>query len=172
MILSAHQLHYLPWLRYFHKIAKSDVFVVMDNIQFNKNGWQNRNKIKCSTGWMYLTIPIYNKFQQNLDEVKIDNTQNWRDKHLKALLNNYGKAKYFKEYKSFFEKIYSTHWDSLNDLNYEMFYFYLKTLRIKTKIVKASDLNTGARIQKGWLISARRLAQIHIIPELMPWRFI
>ncbi|MBU1727284.1 MAG: WbqC family protein [Candidatus Omnitrophica bacterium] len=141
MILSAHQLHYLPWLRYFHKIAESDVFVVMDNIQFNKNGWQNRNKIKCSSGWMYLTIPIYNKFQQRIDEVKIDNTQNWRSKHWNALLCNYSKAPYFKEYKSFFEGVFSKDWDSLNDINYEMFYFYLDVLGIKTKIVKASDLN-------------------------------
>lgn len=90
MTLAAHQLHYLPWLRYFHKIALSDCFVVMDNIQFNKNGWQNRNKIKCAQGWMYLTIPIFNKFQQNLDEVRIDNTQDWRRKHWQALVHNYG----------------------------------------------------------------------------------
>ena len=50
MILAAHQLHYLPWLRYFHKIASVDTFVVLDNIQFNKNGWQNRNKIKGPAG--------------------------------------------------------------------------------------------------------------------------
>jgi len=140
MILSAHQLHYLPWLRYFHKIAESDVFVVMDNIQFNKNGWQNRNKIKCANGWMYLTVPIYNKFQQRIDEVKIDNNQNWRAKHWNALVCNYSKAPYFKEYKDFFEKIYLREWVDLNQINYEMFYFYLDVLGIKTKIVKASDL--------------------------------
>jgi hypothetical protein len=140
MILSAHQLHYLPWLRYFHKIANSDVFVVMDNIQFNKNGWQNRNKIKNSGSWMYLTIPILQKFQQRIDEVKIDNTQNWRKKHWGSLTHNYAKSPYFNEYKNFFEKIYQREWRFLNDVNYEMLYFFLKALGIKTKIVKASDL--------------------------------
>jgi len=140
MILSAHQLHYIPWLRYFHKIYHSDCFVVMDNIQFNKNGWQNRNKIKTANGWAYLTIPIYQRLAQNIDEVKIDNTQTWRQKHWNALQCNYAKAPYFKDYKSFFEQIYAKEWASLNDINYEMFYFYLEALGIKTKIVKASDL--------------------------------
>ncbi len=48
MLVGIHQPHYLPWLRYFEKIARSDVFVVLDNIQFAKNGWQNRNKIKTA----------------------------------------------------------------------------------------------------------------------------
>ena len=47
MLVGIHQLHYLPWLRYFDKIARSDVFIVLDDIQFNKSGWQNRNKIKA-----------------------------------------------------------------------------------------------------------------------------
>jgi len=140
MILSAHQLHYLPWLRYFHKIALSDVFVVMDNIQFNKNGWQNRNKIKCAQGWMYLTIPILQKFQQRIDEVKIEMTQNWRQKHWNSIVLNYGKARYFNEHKVFFEKIYQTEWATLNDINYEMLRYYLQALGIKTKIIKSSEL--------------------------------
>lgn len=140
MILSAHQPHYLGWLRYFHKIAHSDIFVVMDNIQFNKNGWQNRNKIKSADGWMYLTIPVYNKYQQRLDEVKIDNTQDWRQKHWNSLVYNYGKTRHFNDYKSFFEKIYQKDWLSLNDINYEMLCFFLGALDIKTKIVKSSDL--------------------------------
>jgi hypothetical protein len=141
MILSAHQLHYLPWLRYFHKIALSDVFVVMDNIQFNKNGWQNRNKIKHANGWMYLTVPVLHKFQQRIDEVKIDVSQKWRQKHWGALTLNYGKARFFNEYKPFFEGIYQQKWENLNAINYEMLEFYLRSLNIQTRIVKSSDLN-------------------------------
>jgi hypothetical protein len=113
----------------------------MDNIQYNKNGWQNRNKIKNPQGWIYLTIPIFNKYQQRIDEVKIDNTQHWRQKHWNSLLLNYSKAKYFNDYKDYFEKIYQRDWVYLNEINYEMLHFFLKVLGIKTKIVKASDLN-------------------------------
>ena len=48
MRVGIHQLHYLPWLRYFEKIQSCDVFVVLDDIQFNKNGWQNRNRVKTA----------------------------------------------------------------------------------------------------------------------------
>ena len=50
MLAAIHQLHFLPWLRYFDKIARADLFVVLDNIQYNKNGWQNRNRIKTAAG--------------------------------------------------------------------------------------------------------------------------
>jgi hypothetical protein len=140
MVVGIHQLHYLPWLRYFHKIASCDIFVALDNIQFNKNGWQNRNKIKNPRGWVYLTVPVIQRFQQNLEDVKIDNNTRWRDIHRNALNTNYGKSGYFKEYKNFFEEIYKKEWDYLNVLTYEMLLFFVQALGIKTKIIRSSEL--------------------------------
>jgi hypothetical protein len=141
MILAAHQLHYLPWLRYFHKIALCDTFVVLDNIQFNKNGWQNRNKIKTPKGWGYLSVPVLHKNEQLLNEVRIDNHQPWPRKHWGSLSGSYSKAPFFKEHADFLKKIYETPWERLNDLNYEMFFYFLKALGIKAKIVKSSEMN-------------------------------
>ena len=140
MILGAHQLHYLPWLRYFHKIAHCDTFVVLDNIQFNKNGWQNRNKIKTAQGASLLTVPIHHKFQQQLNEVEMDQTQPWQKKHWRAIEFNYQKAPHFKEHESFFRGVYEKSWGRLNDLNYEIFFYLVKALGIKTKIIRSSDL--------------------------------
>lgn len=140
MIVACHQLHYLPWLRYFHKIANADIFVVLDNIQFNKNGWQNRNKIKNANGWMYLTVPIIHKYQQKIDEVMINNNKNWGKKHWHALKTNYSKAKYFNMHAEFFYKIYEKHWTKLADINYEILFYLLKSLKIDTKIIKSSEL--------------------------------
>ncbi len=140
MILGAHQLHYLPWLRYFHKIAHCDTFVVLDNIQFNKNGWQNRNKIKTAQGAALLTVPVHHKFQQQLNEVGIDKNQPWQKKHWRAVEINYQKASYFKEHESFFRGVYEKSWDRLNDLNYEIFFYLVKAFGIKTKIIRSSDL--------------------------------
>ena len=64
MLVGIHQLHYLPWLRYIEKVATSDVFIVLDNIQYSKNGWQNRNKIKSDRGELILTVPILAKSAQ------------------------------------------------------------------------------------------------------------
>lgn len=141
MILAAHQLHYLPWLRYFHKLASAETFVVLDNIQFNKNGWQNRNKIKTSSGGSLLTVPVRQKFQQRLDEVQIDSRQTWQRKHWRALESNYRKSPYFKDHESFFRRIYSQSWERLNDLNYEIFIYLLKALGIQTRILRSSELS-------------------------------
>ncbi|MDP8263812.1 MAG: WbqC family protein [Candidatus Ancaeobacter aquaticus] len=143
MILGIHQLHYIPWLRYFHKIALSDTFVVLDDIQFNKNGWQNRNKIKSSTGELILTIPIYNKFQQNLDEVHIDNKSNWRKKHWNTICMNYNKAPYFSKYEGSLKSLYDREWVMLNDINYTMLHYFLKELQIDTRLLLSSELNIG-----------------------------
>lgn len=140
MILAAHQLHFLPWLRYFHKVVSCDLFVVADNVQFNKNGWQNRNKIKTDKGWSYLTVPVCHKRAQLLSEVKIENQQPWRRKHWGSLTNYYKKAPYLKTHEAFFRKVYETDWESLNDLNYEILFYLVKVLGIQTKIIRSSDL--------------------------------
>ena len=141
MILAAHQLHYLPWLRYFHKLASADTFVVLDNIQFNKNGWQNRNKIKTPQGESILTVPVLHKFQQLLSEVQIDHKQPWRRKHWGALETHYRRAPHFKNHEVFFKRLYETSWETLNDLNYEILFYLLKTLGVQTRVVRSSELS-------------------------------
>ncbi|HXV27731.1 MAG TPA: WbqC family protein [bacterium] len=140
MILAAHQLHYLPWLRYFHKIASADTFVVLDDIQFNKNGWQNRNKIKTQQGEFLLTIPVLHSFQQLLSEVAIDKKISWQKKHWGTISNAYRKASCFKDHDVFFRQIYEKEWAKLNELNNEMLTYFVKFLGIRTKIVRSSEL--------------------------------
>lgn len=142
MRAAIHQLHYLPWLRYIHKIAVSDVFIVLDNIQFNKNGFQNRNSIKSPQGRQVLTVPVLHQFAQNLEEVCIDNKQNWQRKHWGSLQNNYRKAPYFADHAPFFREVYEVRsWEKLNDLNRFMLEYFLKALGVKTRIVYGSALN-------------------------------
>jgi len=140
MLVAIHQLHYLPWLRYLDKIHRSDVFVVLDDIQFNKNGWQNRNKLKTSSGPVTLTVPVRAKAQQKLNETYIHNEVDWRKKHWRTLEQNYRNAIYFDDYADFFEETYSRPWERLNDLNRHMLAFYLQALGIATSIVYSSDL--------------------------------
>src|ERR1043165_5905453 len=108
MIVAIHQPHYLPWLRYFEKIARSDVFVLLDDVQYEKNGFQNRNKIKTGQGWAYLTVPVKKPLLVPINEVLIDNTSGWQDKHLRAIELNYGKAPYFKQHQEALTALYTT----------------------------------------------------------------
>ena len=95
MLVGIHQLHYLPWLRYMEKIARCDVFVVLDNIQYNKNGWQNRNGIKTAQGETSLTVPVLAKAGQRLDEVSIQNSGAGGKKYWRTIEQSYRKAPHF-----------------------------------------------------------------------------
>ncbi len=141
MIVSIHQPQYLPWLGYFDKIEQSDVFVFLDNVQFKKNEWQNRNRIKTSDGWQWLSVPVIHSFTQKISEVEINNTVQWGRKHLNALVTHYSKTLYFKEHVSFFEQAYTQEWTCLADINIHLIQYLAKALGLlDKKFVIASEL--------------------------------
>lgn len=141
MLVGIHQLHYLPWLRYMEKIARCDAFIVLDNIQFNKNGWQNRNRIKSSQGAQLMTVPVFAKDRQRLDEVKVDSSRNWQQKHWRSIEQAYAKAPFYEMYSPFLKETYAREWDTLNAVNRYMLDGYIEHLGIDTKIHYASDLD-------------------------------
>lgn len=130
MIVSIHQPQYLPWLGYFSKIDRSDTFIFLDNVQFKKNEWQNRNRIRTAEGWQWLTVPVLHKFLQKISEVEINNTVQWNKKHLNALVTNYSKAPFFKEYIGFFEQTYAQDWKYLVDINIHIIQNLVKLMGI------------------------------------------
>jgi hypothetical protein len=140
MLITIHQPQYLPWLGYLDKIDKADVFVILDNVQFKKNEWQNRNRIKTAQGHQWITVPVLYRFPEKINEVRINNKANWGRKHLQALITNYSKSTYFDNYRSFFEDIFSRSWDRLVDINIEIIRFLISALDLNTKLVIASDL--------------------------------
>ncbi|MBF0217612.1 MAG: WbqC family protein [Candidatus Omnitrophica bacterium] len=139
VIVAIHQPQYLPWLGYIEKIKRSDVFILLDDVQFKKNEWQNRNRIRTSQGWQWLTVPILHNFGQSINEVVINNKISWRKDHLKALELNYKKAPYFDMYIGFFEGLYSSPWENLAELNIFIVRELARTLGIATKIVRSSE---------------------------------
>ncbi len=131
MILAVHQPQYLPWLGYFDKMDRADVFCVLDDVQYKKNEWQNRNRIKTAQGWQWLTVPVHYRFPQKISDVTIDNRKNWRQKHLRAIAVNYGRAKYFNDYIGFFEQVYAQSRDYLADLNFHLIVALRRLLGMK-----------------------------------------
>jgi len=143
MIVSIHQPQYIPWLGYFDKIASSDVFVFLDNVQFKKNEWQNRNRIKTVEAWQWLTVPVIHRYTQKICEVKINNTIQWGKKHYNALVTNYSKTPFFKDYLPFLEKTYAQDWKHLADINIHFIRFLVEALGLsETKFTLASDYET------------------------------
>jgi len=117
MILAVHQPQYLPWLGYFDKFDRADVFCFLDNVQYKKNEWQNRNRIKSAEGWQWLTVPVSYRFPQKIIEVSINNTINWRRKHLQALITNYGKSLHFNRIMEDLGGVYEMERHSVSELN-------------------------------------------------------
>lgn len=147
MIVAIHQPNYLPWLGVFSKIACSDIFVLLDNVQFEKNGYQNRVKIKTQAGGTWLTIPVNTagKLFQNINEVEVDRTSKWCEKHWKTLLQNYGKSAYWKKYAPALAEFYEGDRAKLAELNEALMKFVCGELGITTPFVRGSDLNVEGK---------------------------
>jgi len=149
MRVSINQPAYLPWLGYFDRIAISDVHVVLDQVQFEKNSMTNRNKIRTRNGSSWLTVPVKTKGRfgdLSIYNLEIDTSSNWRDKHWKAICQNYSKSPYFGRYSSDLEKIYAREWTHLLKLTKELNHFFLETaLQISTPLTYASNLQVEAK---------------------------
>ena len=143
------QPQYLPYIGFFHKLMHSDVCVILDDVEYSKNDLFNRNKIKTSQEWCWLTVPVKANMKQLIKDVKINNSSNWKKKHSMAIQSNYQKAAFFNTYWDFFEKYYSKEWDTLTELNMESLKYLAKVLDIPIKFVMSSELNiTTSKTQR------------------------
>lgn len=145
MIVAIQQPEHLPWLGFFDKMSRCDIFVLLDNVQFKKRYFENRNKIRTKDGWHWVTVPVISKgrYTQLINQVEVDNTSHWMKKCWDSISLNYKKAPYFDRYKAFFEGIYVREWAMLVDLNVEIIKIIASILGIKTELIFASDLTTG-----------------------------
>jgi WbqC-like protein family len=141
LIVAVHQPQYLPWLGYFDKIRRADVFCYLNDVQYKKNEWQNRNRIKTARGWQWITVPVRYRFPQKINEVRIDSTVEWKKKHLQALITNYSRAPYFKRVMSVLEETFSKEWRFISELNVHLIESLKNLLNLqKKKSLLSSDL--------------------------------
>lgn len=111
------QSNYIPWKGYFDLVHDADEFIFYDDVQFTKNDWRNRNKVKTPHGLEWITVPVNAGSNRLIYDVAIHNTF-WQRKHFKTLQNHYGKSPYFPRYDCFLEDIYLERtWDNLSELN-------------------------------------------------------
>jgi hypothetical protein len=122
MIVSIMQPAYLPWLGYFDRIARSDLHIVLDDVNLDGNSktkFANRNKVRTPDSWSWLTVPLQSKGKHGelfLDQVEIATDAPWRQKHLGALTGNYSRTAHFAGHRAFFSGIYGRDWNRLIDL--------------------------------------------------------
>lgn len=142
MKIAVLQPNYLPWKGYFDLIASSDVCVILDNVQYTKNDWRNRNVIKSSVGLTWLTVPIStkNRFgQQILDAEILGN--GWQTKHARSLEVNYRRAQHFDEVYPLICSAYDGKVGRLVDLNQDLLQHVCAYVGIETPFIRASELS-------------------------------
>lgn len=140
MLVGIHQPHYLPWLRYFEKVARCDFFILLDDVSFTRNGWQNRNRIKTGQGAHILTVPVKQKLGMPINEVLVSQQEPWARKHWMTLRQSYAEAPHFADFGSDLESFYATPWPRLVDLNRAMFKHHLEALGLKVGWTLSSEL--------------------------------
>jgi len=154
MKVAISQPTYLPWLGYFDQIDYVDKFVFLDNVQFEKRSWQQRNRIKGPNGLILLTVPVMVKgrFNQLIYDTLISDVQHWY-KHLGAIESNYRRAPFFEKYWRDFCAVSQQGWDSgrLAELNMALILWCMRALGIHTPVLRASALGSTGR--KGELLA-------------------
>ena len=139
-IIAISQSNYIPWKGYFDLINDCDIFVFLDDVQYTKQDWRNRNLIKTKNGKNWLTIPVGKKIDRNISEVSPLN-YSWQQKHKKSIYMAYANAPFFKEYEFILNEIYDKKkWLSLSDLNQFSIKLICKALKINTLILDSKEI--------------------------------
>lgn len=141
-IISIHQPAYLPWLGYLDRIRRSDLFIFLDTVQFQKNSFQNRNKVRTAQGSTWLTVPVQTRdhLGHKLHELLIDNRQNWRRKHWQTIMQSYARAPHARELFSWLEPFYGIESTYLADFCFDMLKQHVAAFGIVTPLKRARDM--------------------------------
>lgn len=149
-LVAAHQPAYLPWLGYLAKIAAADLFVVMDDLQYEAQNFQNRNRIKTDVGAAWLTVPVERgSLYDAIIDKRIAQTTNprhdWRHRTWATIETHYRRAPFFARYAPELRAIYEREWTSLVELDLRMLDLARGWFGITTPIVRASTLALEGR---------------------------
>ena len=144
--ISISQSNYIPWKGYFDLINMADEFIFHDDLQYTKNDWRNRNKIKTKNGLEWLTIPCGVNEKRLICEVELEN-KDWQKHHWQKIVANYSKASYFNAYKDFFEDFYlNKKWTNLSEMNQTLIKRISKEiLSINTEFYDSRDFNLKSK---------------------------
>lgn len=148
MIIAANQPYFFPYPGFFYKAYLSDMFIILDNVQFPRGTtWTTRNRFKNSQGTLWMTVPVKKKGLglQRVNDVEICRDDRWEKKHAKSIAAAYSKAPYYQAHMPFVEKLYSSRFERLIDLNMEIIRYLMKHLQIHTPLMRLSELGIEAK---------------------------
>lgn len=140
------QPNYLPWRGYFDFIAEVDVFIFLDDVQYTRGDWRNRNRIRLRKGGSaWITVPVCHGGSCEIREARIDQSRPWAKQHLASLQSNYCGTEGFASFFPVLEEALSHTWERIADLDIALTKKILKHLGITTPLLSASDLGVEGR---------------------------
>ncbi len=140
MIVSIHQPDYLPYLGYFYKIARSDVFIFLDDAQFSNNNMHHWNTVKTPQGALRLKIPVDHHLGDPITQVRTRDELGWQEKHLKALEMNYARAPYFREIFPAIRSLLCTSYGSLAERNIAINRYICEGFGLSPRFYRSSEM--------------------------------
>lgn len=152
------QPSYIPWRGFFDQINTADLFVFYDDVQYDKRGWRNRNRIKTSTGPIWLSIPVFNRGAQTehiaINTIKIVWDRPWNKEHWNSIKMAYSKAPFFSKYAGLVEEFYSRTPEMLADFTIETTISLARTIGIDhTRFLRSSEIEGVEGVKTDRLIS-------------------
>jgi hypothetical protein len=162
------QPSYIPWRGYFHQIQKADVFVFYDDVQYDRGGWRNRNRVKTPNGSVWLTIPVAKKGSVDsgtpLNAIKVDWNRRWTKSHWTTIQQSYQKAPFFENYRELFQNIYDRRPELLADFTIETTIEIAGLLGLGDKrFLRSSQLSAGGAKTERLVSILRQVGATHYI---------
>lgn len=135
------QSNYIPWKGYFDLMQQVDVFIILDEVQYTKNDWRNRNLIKTPQGLHWLSIPVYRKSStQKISETRIAQAK-WPIKHWQNWQSFYARAPFFALFESELKNLYlECRFELLSQINLYFIKRICQWLNIPTLILSSKEL--------------------------------
>lgn len=156
---------FLPWLGYFDLIRNSDVFVIYDHVQFEKQSWQQRNRIRTKNGELMLTVPVHHEkgLERRIMDVKIDYSRNQIGKHLLSIQHAYRKARNFDRIFPAIEEILQAKPEYLFQLNVSLIKLGMVFLNINSTLIFSSSLNVQGNQVEALIDVCKKLDANHYL---------
>ncbi len=144
MKVTIHQPEHLVWLGFLDKIAQADLYIILDSVQFSKNNFQNRNKIRTAKGWTWVTVPVeQHPLVTPINNIKIAQHLLWQKKYLGGIAEVYRRTKYFDDVFPALSQIVSAPHKTVVELNMELLKFLFLMFDIRTPYVFSSDMTAS-----------------------------
>jgi hypothetical protein len=138
----AHQAEFLPYIGFFHRLLKADLFIIADDVQYEKQNFQNRNRIKTVGGEKWITASLTkHPVETKINEIFLSRKIDWRTEHLCLIKENYRKAPFFKQIYPYIEELYAYESEKLIEFNINSLRLLCRLFDIKINTILSSSLN-------------------------------